>query len=320
MIDISSEDSGENSSKDSSDSEDSISNRVCRRMNFCLNSSSDNSSDEETADNNENNRGDKDETNSPDRKRLKSGGDEMDKEWKEMVEANLMAKLPLWGVNGKNFNIGAQYVEGLSSSKSFKDFAGAGTKHFKEFKEEFELVKSWAWNWGGVSTDAGRKEKMEESGSRMKASLCKAVANFRVALDGATDPGNMIYKEEMEEDKEGNLKIKKIVARNLLVCLGYLIARVVPSARLALYVESAEVLATALSLGSSDGSWLGGVEEKWRVMVEQLKVELPDLVPGGCPSQMSIATEQVTLTLSVSELSFQKKCSRLLGSWTNGAR
>ena len=163
---------------------------------------------------------------------------------------------------------------------------------------------------------------MEESGSRMKASLCKAVANFRVALDGATDPGNMIYKEEMEEDKEGNLKIKKIVARNLLVCLGYLIARVVPSARLALYVESAKVLATALSLGRSDRSWMAGVVEKWRVMVEQLKVELPDLVPGGCPSQMSIATEQVTLTLSVSEFSFPtpKKCSRLLGSWTNGAR
>ena len=181
------------------------------------------SSDEETADNNENNRGDKDETNSPDRKRLKSGGDEMDKEWKEMVEANLMAKLPLWGVNGKNFNIGAQYVEGLSSSKSFKDFAGAGTKHFKEFKEEFELVKSWVWIWNWNYT-AFRKAKMEESGSRMKVSLCKAVANFRVALDGATDPGNMIYKEEMEEDKEGNLKIKKIVARNLLVCLGYLIA------------------------------------------------------------------------------------------------
>merc|ERR1719266_2672198 len=119
-----------------------------------------------------------------------------------MVEANLMAKLPLWGVNGKNFNIGAQYVDGLSSSKSFKDFAGSGTKHFKEFKEEFELVKSWAWNWGGVSTGAGRKEKMEESGSRMKASLCKAVANFRVALDGATHPGNMICKEDGGERVE----------------------------------------------------------------------------------------------------------------------
>ena len=245
----------------------------------------------------------------------------MDKERKEMVEANLMAKLPLWGVNGKNFNIGAQYVEGLSSSKSFKDFAGAGTKHFKEFKEEFELVKSWAWNWGGVSTDAGRKEKMEESGSRMKASLCKAVANFRVALDGATDPGNMIYKGEMEEDRDGNLKI---VARNLLACLGYLTSRVVPSARLALYVESAKVLATALSLGRSDGSWMAGVEEKWRVMVEQLKVELPDLVPDGSPTQMGIATEQVALSFLCVRIplsdSPQTKCSRLPGNWTNGAR
>ena len=281
-----SKDSRENSDKDSSDSEDSGADSwetLGRFYSFFLPECP--SSDEETADDNENNTDNKDETNSPD-------GDDTDKEWREMVEEEHMTKLPLWGVNGKNFNIGAQYVEGLSSSKSFKDFAGAGTKHFKEFKEEFELVKSWVWIWNWNYT-AFREGKMEESGSRMKVSLCKAVANFRVALDGATDPGNMIYKGEMEEDKQENLKIKKIVARNLLVCLGYLIARVVPSARLALYVESAKVLATALSLGRSDGSWMAGVVEKWRVMVEQLKVELPDLVPDGSPTQMSIATEQV---------------------------
>ena len=115
VIDISSEDSGENSSKDSSDSEDSRESskprtlpKVRGRMNFCLNSSSDNSSDEETADNNENSRDDKDETNSPDRKRLKSGGDEMDKEWKEMVEAKEggvpVARQRLQKIGGKSLS------------------------------------------------------------------------------------------------------------------------------------------------------------------------------------------------------------------------
>ena len=198
------------------------------------------------------------------------------------------------------FNIGAQYVEGLTSSKGFKDFAGAGTKHFKEFKDELALVKSWTWNWGGICTSK-RQTKMEESGSRLKVSLCKAVANFRVALSGATDPGNMIYKEEAEDDKEETLKFKKIVARNLLVSLSYLVSRVVPSPRLVLYVECAQVLATALSLGGSDRSWLGGLEEKWRVMVDQLKIELPELVKGVCPVQMSIAAEQV-----VKEFPFSK--------------
>ena len=233
------------------------------------------------------------EPTSPQRKRPKPSGDEMNNDWKESAEANHVAKLPLWGVHGMDtFNIGAQYVEGLISSKGFKDFAGAGTKHFKEFKDELALVKSWTWNWGGICTSK-RETKMEESGSRMRVSLCKAVANFRVALSGATDPGNMIYKEEAEDDKEESLRIKKIVARNLLVSLSYLVSRVVPSTRLALYVECAQVLATALSLGGSDRSWLGGLEEKWSVMVDQLKIELPELVKGVCPLRMSIAAEQV---------------------------
>ena len=127
----------------------------------------------------------------------------------------------------------------------------------------------------------------------MKENLCKAVANFRVALAGATDPENLIYKQETEEeDKESELAIKKTVARNLLVCLSYLVTRVVPSTRLALYVEFAQVLATAFSLGSSDKKWMEGVELKWRVMVDQLKEELPELV-NGHPIQMSFAGEQV---------------------------
>ena len=253
-------------------------------------------SEEESADDNESMvsaSAEDEEPTSPQRKRPKPSGDEMNNDWKESAEANHVAKLPLWGVHGMDtFNIGAQYVEGLISSKGFKDFAGAGTKHFKEFKDELALVKSWTWNWGGICTSK-RQTKMEESGSRLKVSLCKAVANFRVALSGATDPGNMIYKEEAEDDKEETLKIKKIVARNLLVSLSYLVSRVVPSTRLALYVECAQVLATALSLGGSDRSWLGGLEEKWKVMVDQLKIELPELVKGVCPLRMSIAAEQV---------------------------
>ena len=263
----------------------------------------DESKEEETSSDNEEEEADSDsiimasaeeeEPTSPQRKRPKPSGDEMNNDWKESAEANHVAKLPLWGVHGMDtFNIGAQYVEGLISSKGFKDFAGAGTKHFKEFKDQLALVKSWTWNWGGISTSK-RQTKMEESGSRMRVSLCKAVANFRVALSGATDPGNMIYKEEAEDDKEETLRIKKIVARNLLVSLSYLVSRVVPSTRLALYVECSQVLATALSLGGSDRSWLGGLEEKWRVMVDQLKIELPELVKGVCPLQMSIAAEQV---------------------------
>ena len=103
----------------------------------------------------------------------------------------------------------------------------------------------------------------------------------------------MIYKEEAEDDKEETLRIKKIVARNLLVSLSYLVSRVVPSTRLALYVECSQVLATALTLGGSDRSWLGGLEEKWKVMVDQLKIELPELVKGVCPVQMSSAAEHV---------------------------
>ena len=62
----------------------------------------------------------------------------------------------------------------------------------------------------------------------------------------------MIYKIATEEEEENELRTKKTVARNLLVCLSYLVARVVPSSRLALYVEFAQVFAIALSLGGSD--------------------------------------------------------------------
>ena len=100
-------------------------------------------------------------------------------EAKNLAEANHISKLPLWGVKGKEtFNIGAQYVEGLSSAKSFKDFAGAGTTHFKQFKVEFDLAKSWTWNWGeGVLSTSAREAKMKESGSKMKENLCKAVTD-----------------------------------------------------------------------------------------------------------------------------------------------
>ena len=234
------------------------------------------------------------EPNPPPPKRMKSSND-LNNDWKNLLEESHMSKLPLWGVKGKEtFNIGAQYVEGLSSSKSFKDFAGAGTTHFKQFKVEFDLAKSWTWEWGdeGVLSISERETKMKEIGSKMKENLCKAVANFRVALAGATDPENLIYKQETEEERDSELGIKKMVARNLLVCLSYLVARVVPSTRLALYVEFAQVLATAFSLGSSDKKWMEGVELKWRVMVEQFKEELPELV-NGQPIQMSFAGEQV---------------------------
>ena len=228
-------------------------------------------------------------------KRMKPSN-ELNNDLKYLAEESHMSKLPLWGVKGKEtFNIGAQYVEGLSSSKSFKDFAGAGTTHFKQFKVEFELAKSWTWDWveEGVLSTSEREVKMKEIGSKMKENLCKAVANFRVALAGVTDPENLIYKQETkEEEKESELAIKKTVARNLLVCLSYLVARVVASTRLALYVEFAQVLATAFSLGSSDKKWMEGVELKWRVMVDQLKEELPELV-NGHPIQMSFAGEQV---------------------------
>ena len=234
------------------------------------------------------------EPNPPPPKRMKSSND-LNNDWKNLAEVSHMSKLPLWGVKGKEtFNIGAQYVEGLSSSKSFKDFAGAGTTHFKQFKVEFDLAKSWTWEWRdeGVLSTSERGIEMKEIGSKMKENLCKAVANFRVALAGATDPENLIYKQETEEERDSELGIKKMVARNLLVCLSYLVARVVPSTRLALYVEFAQVLATAFSLGSSDKKWMEGVELKWRVMVDQLKEELPELV-NGQPIQMSFAGEQV---------------------------
>ena len=234
------------------------------------------------------------EPNPPPPKRMKSSND-LNNDWKNLLEESHMSKLPLWGVKGKEtFNIGAQYVEGLSSSKSFKDFAGAGTTHFKQFKVEFDLAKSWTWECRdeGVLSTSERGIEMKEIGSKMKENLCKAVANFRVALAGATDPENLIYKQETEEERDSELGIKKMVARNLLVCLSYLVARVVPSTRLALYVEFAQVLATAFSLGSSDKKWMEGVELKWRVMVDQLKEELPELV-NGQPIQMSFAGEQV---------------------------
>ena len=102
-------------------------------------------SDEEHADDNEN-AASGEEAKSPVRKRMKPSGDETSNRWRESVEANHVARLPLWGVPGKDvFNIGAQYVEGLSSTKNFKDFGAAGTQHFKKFKEELELVKSWTW-------------------------------------------------------------------------------------------------------------------------------------------------------------------------------
>ena len=40
------------------------------------------------------------------------------------------------------------------------------------------------------------------------------------------------------------------------------------------------VFSTTLSLKGSDKKWMEGVEEKWMVMVGQLKDELPDLVNG----------------------------------------
>ena len=96
--------------------------------------------DEEHADDNENTAS-TEEAKSPVRKRMKPSGDETNNRWRESVEANHVARLPLWGVPGKDvFNIGAQYVEGISSTKNFKDFGAAGTQHFKKFKEELELV------------------------------------------------------------------------------------------------------------------------------------------------------------------------------------
>ena len=211
-----------------------------------------------------------------------------DQSWRELVEAELLlSKLPLWGIQGRDtFNIGAQYVDGLSSSKSFKDFAVTGTTHFKEFKIQLNLAKS------EVVPSAEIESMMVETNFKMKENLCKAVANLGVALAGATDPQSLIYKKEIEEEKESELVIKKTVARNLFVCLSYLVPRVVRSTRLALYVELAAVLATALSLGRGDKRWLEGVEEKWREVVEMFKYELPELVNSG-QLPMSSAGEQV---------------------------
>ena len=212
--------------------------------------------------------------------------------WKEQVEWERLSKLTLWGKPGNNtFNIGPQHVEGLSSSKSFKDFAAVGTSHFKEFKIQFNLAKTWDWGPKVVSA-AEIDTKVKETGAKMKENLCKAVANFRVALSGATEPQSWIFKKEKEEDKESELVAKKAVARNLFVSLSYLLPRVVPSTRLGLYVELAGVLATALSLGVNDKKWSEGVEEKWEQVVEMLKAELPELVVGGC-LPITFAGEQV---------------------------
>ena len=190
-------------------------------------------------------------------------------------DADHLSKLPLWGTQGRDtINLGPQYVDSLSSSKSFKDFAAAGTKHFKEFKVQLDLVKSW-----GLEDVYVDEAMATDTSSKMKASLCKAVANFRVALAGATDPQSLIYKKE--EEKASEMPIKRIVARNLFVTLSYLLPRVVHSARLALYKELAAVLATALSLGGGDEKWSKGVEEKWVQVVEMLKDELPELVNNG---------------------------------------
>ena len=211
---------------------------------------------------------------------------------KEQVEAERLSMLPLWGNPATaTFNIGAQHVESLSSSKTFKDFAAAGTTHFKEFKIQFNLAKSWDWGPKVMST-AEIETKVKETGNKMKDSLCSAVANFRVAFTGATDPQSWIYKREKEEEKENELMAKKTVARNLFVSLSYLVPRAVPSKRLSLYVELAAVLATACNLGVNDKKWLDGVEEKWEQVVEMMRDELPELVDGG-HLPISVAGEQV---------------------------
>ena len=200
--------------------------------------------------------------------------------------------LPLWGNPATTtFNIGAQHVESMSSSKSFKDFAAAGTTHFKKFKIQFNLAKSYDWSWSWM-TGTEIEAKVKETGKRMKDSLCSAVANFRVAFTGATDPQSGIYKKDIGEEREHELMAKRTVARNLFVSLFYLVPRVVPSKRLSLYVELASVLATALNLGVNDKKWLDGVEEKWEQVVEMMRDELPELVDGG-HLPISVAGEQV---------------------------
>ena len=134
--------------------------------------------------------------------------------------------------------------------------------------------------------DSSVAEKMEKCAAKMKESLCRAVANYRYALN---------LRSTQCEDEE-SLKSERVVARNLLVSLSYLVERVVYSARLSIYVEATEVLAIALNMWGSDQEWRRGVQSKWWGMVSQLRYYLPAEVDG--PQQLVRAGEKVASKLN----------------------
>ena len=186
----------------------------------------------------------------------------------------------LWG-EGREEEYSVGHVRDLAPG--YTELAAVATVSYKRFKEEEAKCSYRAWR--KVAGVGWRKEMMRNN-NEMRSCLDRTIAHYRVALAKAQAAGARVAGRS--------------VARNLLLSLSQLVARVRPHLRVAIYTEAAAIFATALELGGEDKAWLWpetrrGVVTVFRDMVEDLSSELSGL--PGTPTQLVRAGEAVCRNL-----------------------
>jgi len=198
----------------------------------------------------------------------------------EENEAMALHRQLLWGEERQvEYSVG--HVRDLAPSHA--ELAATATESYKRFKEEEAKCSYGVWR---EVAGEGWINEMLRNNNKMRSCLDRAIAHYRVALAKA--------------QAAGAREAGRSVARNLLLCLSQLVARVRPHLRIAIYTEAAATFATALELGGEDKAWLWpetrrGVVTVFEDMVEELSSELSGL--ATTPRQLVRAGEAVCRSL-----------------------
>jgi hypothetical protein len=153
----------------------------------------------------------------------------------------------------------------------------AGGKKYAQFKKLKEM------------SEAGEAVDQE-----LKENLCAAVALYRAALAGSSDPGNRRYRSPEEQRAGVDWCAARSAARNLLLCLSHLAPRVVESARVSIYSDATEALSVALRMNGTDQSWLQAVEGRPRPIGEIFADMVKEMdIPTMEGDALASATEKV---------------------------
>ena len=198
----------------------------------------------------------------------------------EESEAIAWQRYLLWGDESDvEYSVG--HVRDLAHS--YTQLAAVATRAYKRFKEEEAKCSYRAWR--EAAGGGWRKEMMRNNG-QMRSCLDRSIAHYRAALAKA--------------QAAGVREAGRSVARNLLLGLSQLVARVRPHLKVAVYVEAAATFATTLELGGEDKAWLWpetrrGVVAVFEDMVEDLSLELSGMATS--PKELVRAGEAVCRSL-----------------------